>query len=109
MSTDKFFSQFKGKADIIFIDADHGFEAVKKDFVNSISILSKNGIIFIHDTDPVSREYLQPELCNDSYKVIDWIAMTHSDLDILTLPISVTGLTMVKRFCDRRIYEIRDI
>jgi len=107
MSTTEFFKQYKGGADIIFIDANHGFEAVKIDFINSLSILNEFGVIFIHDTDPIKEHYLKPELCNDSYKIIDWLmAMTLGHINILTLPVSVAGLTMVTRANDRRVYKI---
>ena len=39
------------KIDILFIDGDHSYEGVKKDFDLYSNILSENGIIIIHDTD----------------------------------------------------------
>lgn len=39
------------KIDILFIDGDHSYEGVKKDFELYSNILSDNGIIIIHDTD----------------------------------------------------------
>jgi hypothetical protein len=37
--------------DLLFIDGDHSYEGVKKDFELYSTILSDNGIIIIHDTD----------------------------------------------------------
>jgi hypothetical protein len=37
------------KADVVFLDADHSYEAVKKDIENSRKILNENGIICGHD------------------------------------------------------------
>lgn len=39
------------KIDILFIDGDHTYEGVKKDFDLYSTILSNNGIVIIHDTD----------------------------------------------------------
>jgi hypothetical protein len=105
-STDDFFKEFNEKADIIFIDADHNFESVKKDFVNSLNCLSEHGIIFLHDTDPVRREFLHPLACGDSYKIHSWIKQNYPELNIITLPITIAGLTIVNREKDRRVLKI---
>lgn len=105
MSTDDFFKSFKDTADIIFIDADHNAESVIRDFENALKILNKFGIIFIHDTDPKTHEFTQPGFCCDSYKVIDYLFEKHPELNILTLPISDAGLTLVMRKEDRRIFN----
>lgn len=39
------------KIDFLFIDADHTYEGVKKDFDLYSKLLSENGLIIIHDTD----------------------------------------------------------
>jgi len=39
------------KIDVLFIDGDHSYKGVKKDFELYSQILSPNGIIIIHDTD----------------------------------------------------------
>lgn len=39
------------KIDVLFIDGDHTYDGVKKDFELYSTILSDNGIIIIHDTD----------------------------------------------------------
>ena len=108
MTTDMFFSKNKKTFDIIFIDADHSFASVKRDFFNSLLILNKFGIIFIHDTDPIGKEFLKPELCGDSYKIIDWLHGIKK-LNVLTLPVSVAGLTMVTKREDRRVYGINGL
>lgn len=102
-TTDEFFKDFHNKIDIIFIDADHHFEQVRVDFVNSLNCLSKHGIIFLHDTDPVEQKYLHELACGDSYKMHDWIKENYPELDIITLPITIAGLTMVNRDKDRRV------
>ncbi len=107
-STDDFFKHFKDPVDSIFIDADHNFESVKRDFSNSMKILKTNGIIFIHDTDPNAPDLLRPEMCGDSYRVVDWIRKRFTHLDLLVLPADEPGLTLVRRKEDRRIFNYLD-
>ena len=39
------------KIDVLFIDGDHSYEGVKKDFDLYSTILNKRGVIILHDTD----------------------------------------------------------
>ena len=39
------------RQDLLWIDADHTYEGVKKDFDLYSEIMSENGIIMVHDTD----------------------------------------------------------
>lgn len=104
-STDDFFKWWNVDTDIIFIDANHDFEYCKRDFINSLRVLSKYGIIFIHDTDPTEKEFLFRDVCGDSYKIIDWIRVNYDNLSVFNLPIGCAGLTMVQRTEDRRVYN----
>jgi hypothetical protein len=102
-TTDSFFEHFDEKVDVIFIDADHSFESVKKDFINSIRLLNEFGMIILHDTDPISEMYLDPGYCGDSYKMDKWLRENYTDLDVMTLPLTQAGLTIIKRKDDKRI------
>lgn len=102
-TTDEFFKTFNDTVDIIFIDADHHFEQVKKDFENSLKCLNRHGIIFLHDTDPYEESYLDQSRCGDSYKMHDWIKENHPELDLVTLPIGAAGITIVTKNKDRRV------
>jgi hypothetical protein len=104
-TTDEFFQSNKEMFDIIFIDADHNFESVKKDFINSLKILNKFGLILMHDTDPMYQDYIVPEYCGDSYKIINWIEENYKDLNVITLPVHEAGLTIVNRKNDRRVLK----
>lgn len=42
------------KFDFIWIDGDHRYEAVKRDFEDWFSLLEPNGIIAFHDSAPVT-------------------------------------------------------
>jgi predicted O-methyltransferase YrrM len=101
-STDDFFKENNETYDIIFIDADHCFESVKKDFENSLKILSKHGIILIHDTDPMFKYLLAPGYCNDSFKMCNYIKENHPELNFINLPISEAGLMIVNKSAEYR-------
>lgn len=45
------------KYDLIFIDGLHTAEQVKKDFENSLKVLSPNGFIVLHDCNPLKEEH----------------------------------------------------
>jgi len=105
-TTDDFFKTFNRTPNIIFIDADHRFGQVRKDFVNSLNCLSEHGIILLHDTDPCYEELTEEGFCGDSFKIHDWIKQEYSELNIVTLPIGVMGLTIVNREKDRRVLKV---
>jgi Methyltransferase domain len=46
------FSEFRGKANLIFVDGAHSFEYVMKDSLTSIEMLSEGGVILWHDYGP---------------------------------------------------------
>lgn len=103
-TTDEFFKNNLETFDAIFIDADHRFKQLKKDFIASIEILNSFGVIFIHDTDPATKELTQPGYCCDAYKIVEWIyKIYHTSLDIVTLPICKPGLSIVSKKNGRRI------
>ena len=51
-TSDVFFLKNKEIFDCIFIDGLHSYNQVKKDIVNSLKSLNKNGVVFIHDCLP---------------------------------------------------------
>jgi hypothetical protein len=54
----EFFIRQDIKIDVLFIDGDHSYEGVKSDFELYSTILSKKGIIILHDTDGEYEETL---------------------------------------------------
>ena len=115
MKTDEFFKDgwFLDQADLIFIDADHTSQGARKDLMNSLKILSDDGMIIMHDTDPVSdlmckdNEKLDwKNLSGDVYKIIDEIEENANGefdgINVLTLPIGDAGLSLItKKKCSR--------
>lgn len=103
-TTDNFFTQNSITFDLIFIDADHNYDVVVKDFENSLKILNKNGTIILHDTDPEAVHLLNPGYCHNSYKMNNYLKL-HDNISFVTLPMIEAGLTIVKRAKDLRYLE----
>jgi hypothetical protein len=60
------------KIDVLFIDGDHTYEGVKKDFDLYSTILNDDGIIFIHDTDErFEKELIVSEDAKKDYHKFD--------------------------------------
>lgn len=64
MTSDQFFERineykdsYTRNYDLIFIDGLHQAEQVKKDFENSLKVLSPNGFIVLHDCNPEKEEH----------------------------------------------------
>ena len=75
----------------------------KKDFINSLKFLNEFGMIILHDTDPMEERLIEPRYCSDSYKIDTWVRENYTELDIMTLPISEAGLSLVTRKKDKRV------
>lgn len=101
-TTDIFFSNNTELFDIIFIDADHHYEAVLTDFRNALKVLNKHGIIILHDTDPMYPYLLSQSYCGDSFKMLSYLKENHPELYVINLPISEAGLTLISRIGDQR-------
>lgn len=107
-TTDAFFKNNSKKFDVVFIDACHRIDYVKRDFENSLNTLNKNGIIILHDVDPICMNFIDNEGFNYSssaYKIVDYVYANYKELNIIVLPIDETGIAIVNRKYDRRIYE----
>jgi SAM-dependent methyltransferase len=94
-STDAFFDNNTDTFDAIFIDADHEFNQVLKDFRSSLKILNPRGLIFLHDTDPITEHFTAPGLCNNSYLAIMELEKEY-EFNLINLPITSEGLGIVQ-------------
>ena len=76
-TTDDYFKSLHKdeKYDIVFIDADHNKESVKKDFFNSLKHLADDGIIVFHDVYPLQEENIEPHACGTAYAF--WISLVN--------------------------------
>jgi len=103
-TTNNFFETFDKKIDMAFIDADHCYESALTDFKNVYKLLNPGGIIILHDTDPVDDKFFDTNYCGDSYKIVKYLE-NHPDLNCVTLPLSVAGLTIVTKKNDTRTFR----
>lgn len=95
-STDSFFESFDKKIDMAFIDADHNYNSVLRDFENVYSRLNQNGIIILHDTDPEDDRLIHPSYCGDSYRIVNEFEK-RDDINIVTIPIVEAGLSIITK------------
>jgi predicted O-methyltransferase YrrM len=95
-TTNHFFENFNEGIDMAFIDADHSYESVKQDLEHVLNRLNPNGIVILHDTDPIHDHYIQPGYCGDCYKIVNYLE-ERNDINIVTLPIEEAGLSMVTK------------
>jgi predicted O-methyltransferase YrrM len=105
-STTEYFDTIvdSSRFNLIFIDADHSFESVKKDFNNAVKCLAHGGIIVLHDTDPENDKLFDSGYCGDSYKMVDYLEF--NDLyNIVTLPIAEAGLSIITAKASTRTHQ----
>jgi hypothetical protein len=55
-TSDEFFRDNTSTFDIVFIDGLHLAEQVLRDVLNSLAVLNANGIVLLHDCNPLSEE-----------------------------------------------------
>jgi hypothetical protein len=91
MTSDEFFEKhINQKYDIIFIDGLHIFEQVYKDIINSVNALNENGVIVVHDCNPVTeitqrRERASDAWHGDVWKSIVKLRIEEPNLEIYTV------------------------
>lgn len=87
--------------DLIFIDGDHSYEAVRSDLLRSLGLLRPGGVLVLHDYDRESRlgpEYSQGELELGVTRAVDELGLEKRVVDTLAimqprLPRSTTSST----------------
>lgn len=98
MKSDEFFKQTNQmQLAFVFIDGDHLYEQVRKDFYNSLNYLLKDGIIVLHDTLPPDKTWTLESRCGTVFKLRREIEADNR-FDIFTFPFTAfdVGLSIVK-------------
>lgn len=98
MTTDEFFknvvtglSQF----DMVFIDAGHSHKQSYKDFLNVVPYVRKNGLVFMHDTYPMTKEDTNLGVCGEVYKTAAKIQQDPA-YEIVTIPVR-PGMSIIRK------------
>ena len=78
--------------DIIFIDANHDYDYVERDFNNSVKRC--NEWVLMHDMVPPGRKYTKSYKCSDSYKVL-YHLLTKTNFQVYPMNENF-GFTLVK-------------
>lgn len=93
-TTDAFFETISDSDcwDIIFIDANHDYDYVLKDFNNSIKYCKE--WLLIHDMIPPTEEYCKHEFCSDSYKLLFYLK-NNTNYEVYPMDENM-GLTLIK-------------
>jgi hypothetical protein len=111
MRSEDFFDVFDEKDEnpaVVFIDADHHYDAAKMEFDYFFDKLVPGGVIFLHDTMPPHEEHLRGSACGDVYRLRQELEKRTDEMDCFTWPYTATysGLTMVlKKEEDRPYWE----
>ena len=106
LTNDEFFGLFTGTADVIFVDANHDYDNVSRDFTNALNHLSPAGVIILHDVDPAEERMLASTECSDAWRIVNHIQCYRRDLCVITLPIGKEGLALVTRAGSRRVLRL---
>jgi hypothetical protein len=107
-----FFVRQDIKIDFLFIDGDHSYEGVKKDFELYSKLLSNNGVIILHDSDPNFEETLivsedakkdyhsfsgPSQLVKELQQSPDWNLINLHNFRILIDKPSSSGITIINK------------
>lgn len=124
MTSDVFFSEIKlpFQFQVVFVDGLHTYEQALRDVENSLSRSTQNGIIVIHDCNPISASAAYPassyeEVCSlnlpdfndewsgDVWKAVCFLRSQRKDLRIFVLDCDY-GLGIVSRGTPESILEM---
>ena len=98
--SDDFFDKNLKKFDLVFIDGLHEYHQVKKDILNSIKFLNKEGFILVHDCLPRTKAHQSIPRYRGSWNGDVWKAIvelrTKENLNIFTSQIDL-GVGVIKK------------
>jgi hypothetical protein len=102
MTSDDFFDKsITQKYDIVFVDGLHIFEQAYRDIINSLKNLNENGVIVVHDCNPITeitqrRERASDAWHGDVWKAIVKLRIENSNIEIYTIDTD-EGCAIIKK------------
>lgn len=98
MSSFDFEDEFDDDPILVFIDANHDYDFVSRDFWFFYEKLLPGGFIFMHDTLPPTEKHLNHGACSDAYKLRRELE-ANPDIEVFTWNHTICnyGLTMVTK------------
>lgn len=89
-----------GGFDLAFVDGDHRFEAVLDDLVALAPWAAAGSLVVLHDTLPLTALTASPHrrsgfYTGDGWKLVPCLRALCPALELVTLPVAPTGLTLV--------------
>lgn len=100
MPSQSFAKEWTDPIDFLFIDANHRYEAVSKDFYELMPYVRwGSGLVFLHDTHPVRETLMADGYCSNAWKFAQDIRRYggHDHLEIVTLPGPWAGLSIIRK------------
>jgi len=85
--------------DVIFIDADHSYEAVSADLQGAWHLIAPvTGIILAHDTYPTNTDLVSPRYCGEAWRAVrDFKDRMGAECECVTLPGPWAGMSIIRR------------
>jgi predicted O-methyltransferase YrrM len=104
METDRFFAEIAPtlpyQFDLVFIDADHRYAQLCRDFEHALGVTRDHGLVCLHDTYPSDVRFTTDGYCADSYRLAAELSLPGSGwasrVEAVTLPFH-PGLTIVRK------------
>jgi len=105
MRSEEFMESFDERPAVVLIDADHRYDAAKKEFDFFFEKLVPGGMMFLHDTMPPHEAFVRPTASGDVYRLRQEIEK-RDDCDCMTFPYTAQfmGLTVVLKHEENREY-----
>ena len=107
--SDDFFAKNKKTFDLIFIDGLHEYKQVRKDILNSLEFLNKNGFILVHDCLPRSLSAQAVPRYRNVWNGDVWKAIvefrTYPNLEIFTC-LADEGISIIQKKRNSHLLQI---
>ena len=101
LPSDEFFKENKKTFDIIFIDGLHETNQVDKDIINALDCLNKDGIIVLHDCNPIKEEHQAVPRVSKHWNGDVWKSIVKFQLKNVAYSVCVVdtdeGIGLIKR------------